>query len=79
MPTPALLAIWWMAWLTALLLDNLVAAPDRIQYQGTLITMPMVVAAGFDIFAAALAMAVILEIDRRQAARYALIRSIPTA
>jgi hypothetical protein len=24
MPTPALLAIWWMGWLTALVLDNLV-------------------------------------------------------
>src|ERR1700694_141800 len=66
MPTPALLAIWWMGWLTALVLDNLVAAPDRVQYQGQVITLAMVVSAGFDILAAALAMAVILEIDRRQ-------------
>lgn len=70
MATPALLAIWWMAWLTALVLDNLVAAPDRVTYQGEVVTLPMVVAAGFDILAAALAMAVILEIDRRQSMRH---------
>lgn len=70
MPTPALLAIWWMGWLTALVLDNLVAAPDRVTYQGEVVTLPMVVAAGFDILAAALAMAVILEIDRRQSMRH---------
>jgi Domain of unknown function (DUF4328) len=72
-PTPALLAVWWMAWLTALVLDNLVGAPDRIQYLGLQITPPMVVTAGFDILAAALAMAVILEVDRRQDARHARI------
>ena len=71
MPTPALLAIWWMGWLTALVLDNLVAAPDRVTYQGEIVTLPMIVASGFDILAAALAMAVILEIDRRQSTRHA--------
>ena len=71
MPTPALLAIWWMGWLTALVLDNLVAAPDRITYQGEMVTLPMIVASGFDILAAALAVAVILEIDRRQGMRHA--------
>jgi hypothetical protein len=76
MPTPALLAVWWMAWLTALILDNLVAAPDRIAYQGEVVTLPMVVASGFDILAAALAMAVILEIDRRQARRHASITAM---
>lgn len=70
MRTPALLAIWWMGWLTALVLDNLVAAPDRVTYQGGVVTLPMVVATGFDILAAALAMAVILEIDRRQTMRH---------
>ena len=76
MPTPVLLAVWWMGWLTALVLDNLVGAPDRIQHQGEVITLAMVVAAGFDILAAALAMAVILEIDRRQSARHASITAI---
>jgi len=76
MPTPALLAIWWMGWLTALVLDNLVAAPDRLMYQGEVVTLPMIVAAGFDILAAALAMAVILEIDRRQNMRHASITAM---
>jgi Domain of unknown function (DUF4328) len=76
MPTPALLAVWWMSWLTALGLDNLVGAPDRIKYQGEDITLPMVVAAGFDILAAALAMAVIVEIDRRQSAKHASITAM---
>jgi hypothetical protein len=76
MPTPALLAIWWMGWLTALVVDNLVAAPDRVKYQGDVVTLPMVVASGFDILAAALAMAVILEIDRRQTAKHASINAV---
>lgn len=70
MPTPALLAIWWMGWLTALVLDNFVAAADRVQYQGQVVTVPMVVGAAFDILAAALAMAVIVEIDKRQTAKH---------
>jgi hypothetical protein len=73
MPTPALLAIWWMGWLTALVLDNLVAASDRITYQGAMVTPPMFVASGFDVLAAALAIAVILEIDGRQNTRHASI------
>lgn len=76
MPTPALFAIWWMGWLTALVLDNLVAAPDRVTYQGEIVTLPMIVASGFDILAAALAMAVILEIDRRQSARQSALKAM---
>ncbi len=78
-PFPALLAVWWMGWLTALVLDNLLAAPDRIAYQGQLVTLPIVVATASDILAAGLAMAVILEIDRRQTRKHALLAESPAS
>ena len=68
-PMPALLAVWWMAWLSALVLGTFIAGPDRVHYQGYVVTTGILIATVYDILAAALAMAVILEIDRRQSSQ----------
>ncbi len=63
---PVLLVVWWTTYLSALLLDNVLAGPDRAFYEGQGVTKAMIVASAFDILAAVLTMAAILEINRRQ-------------
>jgi Domain of unknown function (DUF4328) len=66
MPFPVLPALWWTFLLLSLLIANLLAVPDRIAYQGEVVTIGMLLSAVMDVTVASLAIALIREIDRLQ-------------